>query len=215
MHEVLLPLFPLELVLLPGTVLPLHIFEDRYKEMVGQAVRDHTEFGIVQAGERGILNTGCTATVDKVLRTFPDGRMDVMAVGRRRFEIMQLNEERAYLQGEVAFFDDEDGENPPEQLRALALAAFLKLRDLDEGEPLDAPDAKDPRLSFQLARVVQDLHFRQILLNTRSETQRLKQLVDYLPAHIARQRRIAHVQRVAPQNGHGQLPPELSDCDKT
>ena len=72
---------------LPGAELPLHIFEDRYKEMIGEVIRDRVEFGVVLASEKGIVNTGCTAMIDKVLREYPDGRMDILTRGRRRFEI--------------------------------------------------------------------------------------------------------------------------------
>ena len=107
MQQGLLPLFPLPLVLLPRTPLALHIFEDRYKEMIGEAIRDRTEFGVVLARDREVLNTGCTAVVDRVLQTYDDGRMDILAGGRRRFEIVSLDQERAFLRGDVEFFDDE------------------------------------------------------------------------------------------------------------
>src|SRR5580704_619265 len=106
MQPGLLPLFPLQVVLLPGSELPLHIFEDRYKEMIGEVIRARQEFGVVLASEKGIANTGCTATIDKVLRHYEDGRMDIVTRGRRRFEIVQLNDERHFLRGEVEFFDD-------------------------------------------------------------------------------------------------------------
>src|SRR6185312_12382338 len=104
MQQELLPLFPLPLVLFPGARLPIHVFEDRYKEMIGEVLREGREFGVVQAGEKGIVNTGCTAAVDRVLKQYPDGRMDVLTVGRRRFEIILLNDERPYLRGAVDFF---------------------------------------------------------------------------------------------------------------
>src|SRR5579871_3829993 len=96
MQSGLLPLFPLQVVLLPGGELPLHIFEDRYKEMIGEVIRDRLEFGVVLANDKGIVNTGCTATVEKILRQYSDGRMDILARGRRRFEIVMLNDERNY-----------------------------------------------------------------------------------------------------------------------
>ncbi|HEY1493608.1 MAG TPA: LON peptidase substrate-binding domain-containing protein, partial [Candidatus Solibacter sp.] len=104
----LIPLFPLQLVVFPRTQLPLHIFEERYKEMVGNAIRDSTEFGVVLAKEEGIVNAGCTVLVDKVLEMYPDGRMDIMTRGQQRFEIVRLIEEKDYLQAEVTYFDDED-----------------------------------------------------------------------------------------------------------
>jgi len=100
MSKRLIPLFPLQLVVFPRTRLPLHIFEERYKEMVGEAIRDESEFGIVLARDGGILNAGCTVKVSKVLEMYADGRMDILTLGQRRFEILSLNEEKDYLQGE-------------------------------------------------------------------------------------------------------------------
>src|SRR5689334_17159001 len=100
MQDRLLPLFPLQVVVFPRTQLPLHIFEERYKEMVGEAIRNKSEFGVVPAKEDGILNAGCTVLVDTVLKTHPDGRMDIVTRGIRRFEIMMLNQEKSYLRGE-------------------------------------------------------------------------------------------------------------------
>src|ERR1035438_4122593 len=103
----LIPLFPLQVVVFPRTHLPLHVFEERYKEMIGNAIRDHSEFGVVLAKEEGIVNAGCTVTVEKVLETYPDGRMDILTRGLRRLEIVGLNGDKDYLQGEVSFFDDD------------------------------------------------------------------------------------------------------------
>ena len=202
MHSVLLPLFPLQLVLFPGTPLPLHIFEERYKEMIAEILSRKSEFGVVQAGEKGILNTGCTASIEHVIKEYPDGKLDILTMGRRRFEIVLLNEEKSYLRAEVQFFEDEDLDQAPEQLRVLAIAGFNRLREVEEAQVLGTPNPDDPQLSFKLAQLVPDLSFRQVLLNVRSETQRLKQFIEYLPAHVARKRRVSHVQKVAPLNGH-------------
>src|ERR1022692_4442767 len=74
----LLPLFPLHVVVFPRTRVPLHIFEDRYKEMVGNALQENSEFGIVLARDDGIVNAGCTVIVEKVLNNYPDGKMDIL-----------------------------------------------------------------------------------------------------------------------------------------
>ena len=71
------------MVVFPRTPLPLHIFEERYKEMVGGAMRDNSEFGIVLAKDDGIVNAGCTVAVEKLLQKYPDGRMDVLTRGQR------------------------------------------------------------------------------------------------------------------------------------
>lgn len=206
MAQPLLPLFPLEVVLLPGTPMPLHIFEDRYKEMVGEALANKTEFGIVQAGENGILNIGCTATVEEVVNRYDDGRLDIIVVGRRRFEIFLLDEERPFLRASVSFFDDEDQQQAPVELKAMAIAGLSALRAAEDKELAVMPDHLDPYLSFKIAYFVPELDFRQTLLNLRSETARLKHLNEYLPGFVARVRRVTHIRKVAPRNGHGFLP---------
>ena len=203
-----LPLFPLRVVLLPDAELPLHIFEDRYKEMIAEALRDKIEFGVILANEQGIAGTGCTAAIERVLREYPDGRLDILTVGRRRFEITGLNEERSFLRGSVEYFDDEDTGTADESVteedfRARAIAGYNELRALTSDAPLPSSNAYDPQLSFRLARPVQDLSLRQALLAARSEAERLRQLAEFLPAFLIRQRRIEKVKQVAPRNGHG------------
>ncbi len=203
MQGALLPLFPLEVVLFPGTPLPLHIFEDRYKEMIAEAIASQTEFGVVLARERGILNVGCTAKVDSVLQRYDDGRLDIMTVGQRRFEILSLDQEKAYLRGEVRLFDDDEFPEVPLAIRKEAIDGWAKLRELT-GEDESNPNIDDPHLSFQLAQAIPDLDFRQILLRSRSELERMKLLVDQIPAIVKKIRYTTHVRRVAPRNGHAQ-----------
>jgi len=210
MQDGLLPLFPLQVVLLPGSQLPLHIFEDRYKEMIGEVLRDKLEFGVVLANEKGIVNTGCSATVDRVLKEYPDGRLDILTRGRRRFEILLLNEERSFLRGAVEFFDDDEGAEPspadaadPDLLRNV-MAGFNELQSLESKDP----NIGDPRLSFRLAQEVPDLGFRQTLLTMRSEAERMRRIADFLPGFLERRRRIQHTKDVAGSNGHSHPKPE-------
>jgi Lon protease-like protein len=207
MQEELLPLFPLQVVLFPRTSLPLHIFEERYKQMIADVLRGHTEFGVVLAGEKGIVNTGCTATVEKVLKKYPDGRMDLITMGRRRFEIILLNDEKPYLRGAVEYFDDEATDPLPPEVGKRVVESYNDLRSIEESEPVHEPEMSDPQLSFQLAQVVPDLDFRQILLATRSEADRMRRLAEFFPSFSSRQRQIQHVRAVAPTNGHARRPP--------
>lgn len=207
----LLPLFPLAVVLLPNNELPLHIFEDRYKEMIGTALRERREFGIVLASGEGIANTGCTATVGEVVKEYEDGRLDIVAVGQRRFNIRSLDQDKEYLRGRVEFFDDEDDAAPPDlRERAVRLCAGLHPQD-DAGQDEPGYDTDDPQLSFQLASRIDDLGFRLQLLISRSETQRLRRLVEFLPAYSERVRQSERVRELAPKNGHGKLPRELGE----
>jgi Lon protease-like protein len=203
MPQELVPLFPLAVVLFPRTRLPLHIFEDRYKEMVGEAIRSNSEFGIVLAGDQGIARSGCTAVVQEVTHRYPDGRLDIQIMGLRRFDILDLNNEKEYLRGEVRYFNDEETDPPPSGLREQAAAGFRELRALNGEFELPEPDWEDPQLSFQLAQTVPDLEFRQSLLLSRSEAERIRMLAEFFPRHLSQQRHIAHVRAVAPRNGKG------------
>lgn len=201
MAEDLLPLFPLQLVALPKARIPLHIFEERYKEMVGDALARNSEFGIVLATEQGIVNVGCTVFVEKVLKRYEDGRMDILCQGSRRFEIVLLNEERQTLRASVHFFDDEE-DLVADTLREQAVEAWRQVERLLPEDPLAEPDLEEPQLSFQLARRLPDLNARQVLLQIRSEEERLRQLIAYFNELEKRQARVAHIRRVAPTNGH-------------
>jgi Lon protease-like protein len=209
MSSRLIPLFPLNVVVFPRTRLPLHIFEDRYKEMVGDALRDESEFGIVLAKEDGIVNAGCTVAVDKVLEMYPDGRLDILTSGKRRFEIAGLNEDKPFLQGEVTFFDDEDFTPASDEVRAEALAQYQALSALPNTREHLPPDLADPQLSFQLAQAVSDLDFLNGLLRQRSEAARLKLLTDFLAEYVPKQRAIQRMKGLAPTNGFGGRPAGL------
>jgi len=205
MQDGLLPLFPLQVVLLPGSQLPLHIFEDRYKEMIGEVLRDKLEFGVVLANEKGIVNTGCTAAVDRVLKEYPDGRLDILTRGRRRFEILLLNEERTFLRGAVEFFDDDE---PEKEKEAGPSVPDLLQNVIAFSQLAVDPEATDPRLSFRLAQEVPDLEFRQILLTMRSEAERMRRIADFLPGYLQRRKTVQHTKDVAGSNGHGHRKPE-------
>jgi Lon protease-like protein len=199
----LLPLFPLQLVVFPRTRLPLHIFEDRYKEMVGEAIRDGSDFGIVPAKENGILNVGCTVIVEKVITKYPDGRSDVVTVGQRRFEILFLNEEKPYLRGQVEFFEDEVDEKVPPMFREKALDLYRQLTATGEARVFAEPLLNDTQLSFQLAQAISDLDFQNQMLHTRSERERLELIISYIEQNIPRMKHAARMRGLAPQNGFG------------
>lgn len=210
MQQLLLPLFPLNVVLFPRTPLPLHIFEDRYREMIGEALEAKTEFGVVLAKEQSLAAIGCTAIIEKVVERYEDGRLDILTAGRRRFRIESLDDERTFLRGKVEFFDDDEAdavegvtvESTPDDLKARVLASFQELANLGSDPPW-SPNLGDKQLSFQLAHSVPDLDFRQVILNSKSELERMRRLADFLPQFTARERLIQHVRTVAPRNGHG------------
>ena len=198
----LLPLFPLQLVAFPGAATPLHIFEERYREMVGKAEAAGTEFGIIRTvtrgEESGLASAGCTVTVESVLHRYPDGRFDVITRGRRRFRIVSLDDDKPYLRGAVEYFDDEQSELIPDEFVDRALKAYERL-----GEGASAPERGDRNLSFRLADGIDDLDFRSILLQSRSELHRLRSFTDFVDGYISRREYVTQVRKKAPTNGSG------------
>ena len=129
-HQVTIPLFPLGVVLLPGTVLPLHIFEDRYKIMIGECLTEDKEFGVVYSEGGETKERGCTAKILKVLKRYEDGRLDIVTQGSKRFVIHDLYEDKPYLQAEVAYFDDA-AEEKREEIDELISDGIELLKQLD------------------------------------------------------------------------------------
>jgi len=186
MEEILLPLFPLELVLLPEEPLPLHIFEERYRGMIGECLRAKTsghgnqEFGVVLAKGQEISNIGCSAQIVNVTRKYDDGRMDILAVGKRRFEILLTNEDKAYLRASVEFFDDEDADTPGEKEAEDGIQLFREIMQrLHQASEMPLHLTKPYHyLSFRLAATLPlALEFKQQLLSLRNEPERLQQVV--------------------------------------
>jgi Lon protease-like protein len=197
----LLPLFPLDVVLFPGTPLPLHIFEPRYKEMIGECLASHSPFGMIRVQEQRIAEIGCTAEIVSVTKKYPDGRLDIVTEGRNRFEVLQLNQERPFLRGEILLISDEPGKPASEETaRAIQLHAdILALA----GAVQDLSAADHSILSFYLAGSLPlDLDFKQKLLELRSEKIRIATLVEYLDAILPKIRRASRARTASGGNGH-------------
>ncbi len=197
----LLPLFPLDVVLLPGTPLPLHIFEPRYKEMIAECRASGALFGVVRALEHGIAEIGCTAEIVSVTKEYPDGRLDLVAEGRKRFEVLELNQERSFLRAEVLLLPDDAGtESQADIARAIELhRQILTLA----GAVQDISGADHAMLSFYLAGSLPlDLDFKQKLLGTSTEGERIQSLAAYLEKILPNLRRAARAREKAGGNGH-------------
>lgn len=216
MPDFLLPLFPLEIVLMPEQPLDLHIFEERYKQMVGECLAakaagsPEQEFGVVLAKGEEMRTVGCTARIVNLTRRYPDGRLDILTVGKRRFEVLLTDEERPYLRGEVEFFDDETGADTaadPEAGKAIDLFRDI-MRRLHKANDMPIHLPRPYRyLSFRIAAPLPlDLDFKQQLLGIRSESQRLEQVTRVIEALMARFDLLERTQRRAGGNGnvHGE-----------
>ena len=197
----LLPLFPLDVVLLPGAPLPLHIFEPRYKEMIGECLANNAPFGVVRALEEGIAEVGCTAEIVTVTKEYPDGRLDLVAEGRKRFEVLELNRGRSFLQADVLLVSDEPGPAAEED-KTRAVQVHLEILSL-AGAVQDLSAADQNALSFYLAGSLPlDLDFKQKLLAMRSESARIQAVAAYLESILPNLRRAARAREKAGGNGH-------------
>ena len=198
----LLPLFPLDLVLFPGTALSLHIFEPRYREMISECLDQKMSFGVVRAKEEGVAEIGCTAEIITVTRKYPDGRMDIVTEGRERFEVMQVNQERSFLQAEVLYLQD-----APDQASAEEIAQAVKLQgeifELAGSSSANSSEIAGSQLSFSLVGPMPlDLDFKQTLLGLKSEAERLQAIISYFEAILPNLRRTMRIRQKAGGNGH-------------
>jgi len=193
-------LFPLDVVLFPGAPLPLHIFEPRYKEMIGECIAQKRAFGLVRANKDALSEIGCSAVIVNVVKTYEDGRLDIAALGKQRFEIVQLNQERSFLQGEVLFFEDEPNDVKPGDVET-AIELHEKLLDV-LGEKAQVEPARGG-ISFQLAHDLPvDLDFKQALLEMKSEPARVETLIEYYRAMIPKVEKTLRARDKASGNGH-------------
>jgi Lon protease-like protein len=165
-------LFPLGIVLLPSERVPLHIFEPRYRELIGECIESDVEFGLLYADEAGIREIGTRARVAALVERFDDGRLNVVVEGGRRFMVDRLTQGRSFMTAVVDELDDEAG--PVEDAtRGAAIGAFRALAAL-AGVELEV-DETSPWLSFELAAQVElAADAKQALLDSRSEQERLE-----------------------------------------
>ena len=197
-HE--FPLFPLGIVALPGEAIPLHIFEERYKTMMNECLRDEKEFGIVWLADDGLRETGCACTIERVLERMEDGRINLLARGTRPFRVLERQAHLAYPAGVIEFLEDRP-ETPDPDLITGAREAYSQLvvratdaePDADELEEMDA---------YAMAGTVDfGPEAKQGLLDLRSENARLRLLTRLFQAAAKRLDLVERAQERARSNG--------------
>ena len=196
----LLPLFPLEVVLLPGTPLPLHIFEPRYKEMIAECLANRAPFGVARAIDDGTAKIGCTAEIVTVTKEYSDGRLDLITQGIQRFEVLGVNHERSFLRAEISLLSDDEsaprfvGETRAVELHREILSLAGAVQDISGADPSE--------LSFHLAGSLPlELDFKQALLGMRSENERRIALAEHFESLLAGLRRAARTREKTGGNG--------------
>ena len=194
------PLFPLGMVALPTELVPLHIFEERYKEMIARCLDEGSEFGIVWMAEDGLRPVGCACEIAEVVERLEDGRINLIARGTRPFRIAERQEELAYPAGTVEFLDDRS-EDADETAAEAAHSAYADLvneatdrtPDLDEIGGMSA---------YEMAATVEfGLDAKQGLLDLRSESARLRLVTRLFRAAIKRLDFVNRAQARARSNG--------------
>jgi len=181
MPNVRLPLFPLNVVLLPGADLPLHIFEPRYRQMVRECLDTQSPFGMLLALPNGVAGIGCTAEILEVARRYPDGRSDILTVGRSPFRVVKLFNDEPLLRGEVDFLEDRPLPADPRLCRELNDLYETCHTLIFDDCPRDLCAAPDQDISYLVAaRLPMELLWKQRILELRSEAERQERLVAYL-----------------------------------
>jgi Lon protease-like protein len=194
------PLFPLGLVLLPGELVPLHIFEERYKLMIGECLDEEREFGIIWLSESGLRDVGCSARITRVLERFDDGRLNILVEGTTPFRLKRRIEELAYPAGDVEPLADETDADDELLDRARARYADL-VEHVTEERPDDAALAE--LSAYAMAATVEIAPAaKQALLELRSEPRRLEQLEGLFAEALERLKLAERAAEQASGNGH-------------
>ncbi|MBM3676566.1 MAG: hypothetical protein FJW96_01585 [Actinobacteria bacterium] len=197
-----LGLFPLGLVLLPTEHVPLHIFEPRYRELIGECLDEDVEFGLVHAADDDLEPIGTRAAIVSILERFDDGRLNIVVEGRERFRIARLTEGRSFRTAIVEPFLDEVPTGSAKKAEE-ALALFARLLKL-AGVEAESPDPADPQLSFVLAgRFELSAELKLELLGSTSEATRLERVCQILEAAAVTIERQQELAALAQTNGKG------------
>jgi Lon protease-like protein len=194
------PLFPLGLVALPHELVPLHIFEERYKTMMGECLDRGSEFGIVWLSDDGLKSVGCACEITEVLERMDDGRLNLLTRGTRPFRIVERQEELAYPAGVVEFLADRE-EEPDEQTGEAAREAYAKLVEEATDKTLDPDELRSMSAYAMAATVDFGLDAKQGLLDLRSENARLRFVLRLFRAAARRLDFIERAQARARSNG--------------
>jgi len=198
-----IPLFPLDTVLLPGMQMPLHIFEPRYKLMIGRCLSQRSEFGIILAASKAIATLGCTAEILHKTKDYPDGRMDIQTKGRAIFRLDELIDEEEYYEGTVEYV--EDGPSATESTTEAQLReAFERCHQLLFGRVwTEGASDESASLSYRMAGLLpMELEKRQALLEMRSEDDRRRLVLRWMADFLRKLVELERVGKRAGGNGH-------------
>jgi Lon protease-like protein len=200
------PLFPLGIVLLPGEVVPLHIFEERYKTMIGECRQSDGEFGIVWLSDDGLRSIGCTARVTQVLEELDDGSSNILVTGGRAFRLVRRIEDMVYPAGEIELLDDAPGAAVEDSLAAEARERYADLVELVTDERPSAEELAELDAFGMAATIEFDAGSKQDLLELPSEGERLAYVRDLFVKTMRRIEQSEEAGELARSNGRIHIP---------
>ncbi|HEV3388913.1 MAG TPA: LON peptidase substrate-binding domain-containing protein [Solirubrobacteraceae bacterium] len=194
------PLFPLGLVALPGELIPLHIFEERYKTMIDECIGSEREFGIVWLSDDGLREVGCACAIDRVLERMEDGQMNLIVRGTRPFRVLERQGHLPYPAGVIEFVEDRDDDVDAELARGAHEAYAELVKRATDRDP-DTDELAGMSAYAMAATVDFGLDAKQGLLDMRSENARLRLVTRLFRAAIKRLELVDKVQERARSNG--------------
>ena len=194
------PLFPLGLVALPGEMIPLHIFEERYKTMINECLEREHEFGIVWLSDDGLREVGCACAIDRVLERMDDGRINLLVRGTWPFRVLERQGHLPYPAGLIEFVADREDVPDPDLAKAAHEAYAELVRRATDRDP-DPEELADMSAYAMAATVDFGLDAKQGLLDMRSENARLRLVTRLFRAAIKRLELVEKVQERARSNG--------------
>ena len=194
------PLFPLQLVVLPTEVVPLHIFEERYKTMIEECLARDSEFGIVWLADDGLHEIGCACRIDRIIERLEDGRINLVARGTTPFRVVERQRHLAYPAGLIEFLADQPEQTQPE-LVALAHAVYGELVRKATDAPASDSELKAMDAYAMAATVDFGLDAKQGLLDLRSENARLRLVTRLFRSALKRLDFVDRAQARAKSNG--------------
>ncbi len=205
--KTIIPLFPLPLVVCPGETLPLHIFEERYKEMIaycrGNENQPSSLFGVSLAYNNKLYSIGCAVKIENIVKEYADGRLDVINTGVKRYKMNEIYKDKAYVRASIDYFDDEDTVQADKKLVKKALKLHKKLNELIKGETIDQDIPEDKQVSFVLAHSAGfDVLQKQRLIEMLGENKRLEFLVEHFEKVLPEIERTEEIKRRVLSNGH-------------
>ena len=194
------PLFPLGLVALPYEHVSLHIFEERYRTMIGECLERESEFGVLWLSDDGLHEVGCALVVEEVAKRYPDGRMNITCRGTRPFRVIERVEHLPYPAATVEWLGDQDEASDAKTLTE-ARAAYAELVEEATDEPPEAAELAEMDAYAMAATVDFGLDAKQGLLDLRSENARLRLVTRLFRAAVKRLDFVERAQARARSNG--------------